>query len=48
MNTTAPNPDISRLESLISGVSDRLNQVGSLNDTDSIKFGGIGSMQRKK
>ena len=48
INTTATNPDISRLEGLIFDISNRLNQADNLSDSNSIKFGGLGLRSKKE
>ena len=48
INTTASHPDISRLEGLILDISNRLNQVDSLNYSDSIKFCGLNLRSKKE
>ena len=48
INPTASHPEISRLEGLIFDISNRLNQVDSLNDSDSIKFGGLDLRSKKE
>ena len=41
-NGSTPSREICRLEGLISGVSNWVNNVDNLNDSDSIKLGGLG------
>ena len=47
-NGSTSSPEICRLEGLISGVSNRVNKFDNLNDSDSIKFGGMGLRSKRE
>jgi len=47
-NGPISSSEICRLEGLISGVSNRLNKFDNLNDSDSIKFGGMGLRSKRE
>ena len=46
-NSLTPSPEIYRLEGLISGISNRMDKFDNLNDSDSIKFGGLGLRSKR-
>ena len=48
INTTASHPDISRLKGLTFDISNFLNQVDSLIDSESIKFSDLGLRSKKE